>query len=85
MRNSTFRLRERLKCAGGEPPPVSHQELVAIAFNVDIWCQMSSDKLMLLNFTLSNFDTVKLFVSAHVFALKMSNTKYATKQPFTRC
>lgn len=26
MRNSTFRLRERLKCAGGEPPPVSNLE-----------------------------------------------------------
>lgn len=30
MRNSTFKLRERLKCAGGEPPPVSPQELLPL-------------------------------------------------------
>lgn len=32
MRNLTFRLRERLKCAGGEPPPVSHQEVMTELF-----------------------------------------------------
>lgn len=28
MRNSTLRLRERLKCAGGEPPPVSNTAVI---------------------------------------------------------